>query len=389
MTDKLRVVYLGHSAQLSGAELALLRLLPALRGIDAHVVLAEEGPLVAKLRGVGISTTVLPMAEAAQRLARHRVRPGRLPAASVLGSARYVVRLAWELRRLRPDLVHTNTLKAALYGGAAARMARVPVVWHIRDRIADDYLPRPAARLMRILARRLPTGVIANSQTTLESLQVTGVPTAVIPSAVHPHVVNVRERERVTRAGLRVGMVGRLAPWKGQHVFLDAFSRAFPTGGARAVLVGAALFGEEDYETDLRRQAVVLDIDDRLEMTGFREDVAAELADFDVLVHASVIPEPFGQVVVEGMAAGLPVVASDAGGPAEIISDGIDGVLFPPGDEEALAKALKVLAADPALRKRLGAAARGRARAYETEPVADLVMAFYARLISARGSTGP
>ncbi len=310
MADRaLRVVYLGHCSQLSGAELALLRLLPALRGVDPHVVLAEEGPLVAKLRDAGISTAVLAMADAARGLSRHRVRLGRLPVASALGSAWYVVRLTSVLRRLRPDLVHTNTLKAALYGGLAARAAGVPVIWHVRDRVAEDYLPLPTVRLIRALARRLPHGVIANSRATLDSLQVAGIPTAVIPSAVPGHQAPASTR---SPGRLRVGMVGRLAPWKGQDLFLRAFAQAFPspTGDARAVLVGAALFDEEEaYEADLRALAVRLGIHDRLEMTGFREDVAAELATFDVLVHASVIPEPFGQVVVEGMAAGLPVVA--------------------------------------------------------------------------------
>ncbi len=381
MTDrKLRVVYLGHCAQLSGGELALLRLLPALRGVACHVILAEEGPLVTRLRHAGISTAVLPMADAARRLSRHKVQLGRLPLTSALGSVRYVRRLTTELRRLRPDLVHTNTLKAALYGGVAARTTGVPVVWHVRDRVAEDYLPRPTVRLVRALARLVPDGVIANSRATLDTLHLVGVPAAVIPSVVYPHRAAPASRSR--GRGLRVGMVGRLAPWKGQDVFLEAFARSFPAGGPeRAVLVGSALFGEERYETDLRRLAAKLGIADRLEMTGFREDVAAELADLDVLVHASVIPEPFGQAVVEGMAAGLPVVATEAGGPAEVITHGVDGLLVPPGDRAALAGALRSLGNDPELRARLGAAARQRARAYEPLPIATRVVAFYRQVL--------
>ncbi|HEV2810948.1 MAG TPA: glycosyltransferase [Acidimicrobiales bacterium] len=378
---QLRVVYLGHCAQLSGAELALLRLLPALRGVEPHVVLAEDGPLVARLRDAGISTVVLPMGSAARHLSRHRVRMGRLPVASVLGSALHVLRLTYELRRLGPDLVHTNTLKAALYGGLAARAARVPVVWHMHDRVAEDYLPRSAVKLVRALARRLPDGVIANSRATLDSLRVVSVPTAVIPGIVYPHQSTAATS--TPGGGLRVGMVGRLAPWKGQHVFLTAFARSFPAGGAaRAILVGAPLFGEEGYAADLRRQATELGIAGRLEMTGFRDDVASELARLDVLVHASVIPEPFGQVVVEGMAAGLPVVAADAGGPAEIITDEVDGLLVPPGDSAALADVLRRLSADPSLRARLGAAARERARAYEPGGIAERMEAFYRQVLA-------
>jgi glycosyltransferase involved in cell wall biosynthesis len=378
--DRLRVVYLGHCAQLSGAELDLLRLLPALHEVDVHVLLAEDGPLVDRLRSAGMRTDVLPMAESARSLARQRIRPGGLSPASILASVHYVLRLNQELRRLDPDLVHTNTLKAALYGGTAARMAGVPVVWHVRDRIAQEYLPGPAARLVRSLARRLPAGIIANSRSTLESLRAVPVPTAVIPSAVSPQFRSPERGEAGSESVLVVGMVGRLAPWKGQHIFLDAFSRAFPTGEARAVLVGAPLFGEEAYEDELRASAARLGIAERLEMTGFQEDVAAQLRRFDVLVHASVIPEPFGQVVVEGMAAGLPVVATAAGGPAEVISDGVDGLLVAPGNAEALAVALRRLGYDSGLRASLGAAARQRATAYAPDEVAGQVLAFYRRL---------
>ncbi len=93
-----------------------------------------------------------------------------------------------------------------------------------------------------------------------------------------------------------------------------------------------------------------LGLADRVSFRGFAEDVHAELARLDVLVHASTVPEPLGQVVLEGMAAGLPVVAADAGGPAEIIDDGVDGLLYPPGDEAALAERLRRLADDRELR---------------------------------------
>ena len=131
---------------------------------------------------------------------------------------------------------------------------------------------------------------------------------------------------------LRVGILGRLDPWKGQHVFLDAFAAAFGDGGAEAVIVGTKLFGDDGYLEELERQVKALGLEGRVEFRGFRDRVDDELRSLDVLVHASTIPEPFGQVVVEGMAAGLAVVAADAGGPAEVITHGVDGLLYPPGD---------------------------------------------------------
>lgn len=377
----LRVVYVDHCAQLSGAEIALLRTLPALSGVDAHVVLAEDGPLTRQLAVHGLSAEVLEMPDAARSLRRHRVRA----TAGTLSAARqalvHTVRLALRLRRLRPDLVHTNSLKAALYGGVAARLARVPVVWHLHDRIADDYLPGPAVRLVRTLARRLPAAIIANSEATASTVDVGSRQVAVVPTPVDPALL---ARKIQAAVPVHIGIVGRLAPWKGQHVFIEAFAKAFPDGEERAVIVGAALFGEDDYEADLRRQVHALRLEDRVTFTGFETDVGSRLAQLSVLVHASVVPEPFGQVVAEGMAIGLPVVATAAGGPAEVITDGVDGLLYEPGDTEALAAALKRLAGDATLRHRLGVAARERARDLTPALVAARVNAVYEQALGDR-----
>lgn len=375
MSDRLQVVYLDHCARLSGAELALLRLLPALRSeVDPHVILAEGGPLVARLRTAGISCEVLPMAEAARGLPRARMASMRPPVAGLVHTARYTAVLAGRLRRLRPDLVHTNSLKAGIYGCVAARLAGVPAVWHVRERIADDYLPPSAVRLVRTLVRRLPRAVVANSRGTMANVSPPQRATAVIASPVDVHGV---ERSRPAGSPVRVGMVGRLAPLKGQHLFLQAFARAFPQGEEQAVIVGSALFGEEGYEEELRSQVAALGLEDRVELAGFREDIAEELASMDVLVHASLIPEAFGQVVVEGMAAGLAVVATAAGGPAEVIVDGRDGLLYPMGDVDALAATLRRVAADGDLRARLGLLARRRALEFSPGAIAPQMVALY------------
>lgn len=376
-----RVVYLDHCARLSGGELALLRLLPSLSGVDAHVILGEEGPLVGRLHRANASVEVKPMAEAARDVNRSRVRPGRLPGAGAMHSVAYALMLARRLRALRPDIVHTNSLKAAIYGGVAGRLAGVPVVWHVRDRIADDYMPKAAVRLVRAAARRLPAAIIANSQATLETLGPMSVRTAVIPSPIAPELLkdgsaSVPPADRP----LRIGIVGRLARWKGQNIFLEAFARAFPEGSELAVVVGAALFDEGDYEVELQKLVSELGIEDRVEFTGFVDDVGIELARLDIVVHASLSPEPFGLVVVEAMAVGLAVVVANAGGPAETVDDGVNGLLYPPGDANALAEALRRLVDDAGLRRQLGEAARERARDFTPEIVAGKVMAVYRSL---------
>jgi glycosyltransferase involved in cell wall biosynthesis len=383
---RLRVVYLDHIARLSGGEIALLRLLPHLRRVDAHVILGEEGPLAERLQESGISVEVLPIAPSARDLRKDRVGIGGTSPAVAWHTLTYIARLALRLRRLRPDIVHTNSLKAGLYGALAAKAAGVPVVWHVRDRIADDYIPKPAVRLVRTLIRHLADGVLANSEATLETLSSRDLGRVY---AVIPDSVEVSEHPTTTNgAAVTFGMLGRIAPWKGQDLFLRAFAAAFPAGSERAVVVGSPLFGEEPYERELRELAASLGMAARVDFRGFREDIWPELASFDVLVHASVIPEPFGQVVLEGMAAGLAVLAPDEGGPAAVIADGHSGRLFRSRDADSLAAAMGDLAADAPLRRRLGSAAREAVAAYHPDRLAGELELFYDRVLleSSRGA---
>ena len=349
---RIRVVYLDHVAQLSGAEIALLRMLPHLTAIESHVVLAEDGPFADALVQAGISTEVLPMSERARGLRKGTVTPLTVPPDVLAATATYILRLAMYLRRLRPDLVHTNTLKAGVYGSLAARLADVPVVWHVHERIADDYLPQAAVWMVRVMTRSLPAAVIANSKATLRTLKPPAHRASmytVLPSAVVRPVTTGRREV----GPLTVGMIGRFAPLKGQDLFLRAFARAFPSGDTRCVVVGSALFGEDAFGHGLHDLATELGIGSRVEFRGFQADIWRELARIDMLVHASIIPEPFGQVILEGMAAGVPVIAADAGGPAELISHGVNGLLYPLGDLAALAAAMVALGEDPQRRARL------------------------------------
>jgi glycosyltransferase involved in cell wall biosynthesis len=386
MTRRLRIVYLDHVARLSGGEIALARAMPLLaKSVEAHVILAEHGPLVERLQQAGATVEVLPMSERARDARKETVRPRALAARAALDTAQYVLRLAHRLRQIAPDLVHTNSLKAAMYGGAAGRLARVPVIWHVRDRIAPDYLPRPAVRLVRGAARVLPSAVIANSRATLATLPPHSQGVVVTNAVVYDSVTEARRGLRQDDHQFRVGVVGRLAPWKGQDIFLRAVASAFPgKGDVSAWIIGDALFGEDAYVAELRRLTEQLGLSRNVDFRGFRDDVWAELAELDVLVHCSVAPEPFGQVVIEGMAAGVPVIAAAAGGPQEIITDGVDGLLSPPGDVAGLAARLRQLRDDVALRRQLSEAGLATAARYTPDRTAEQILAVYDEVLAQR-----
>jgi len=379
---RLKVVYLDHVARLSGGEIALLRLLPHLEAVSPHVILAEDGPLVERLHLAGVSTEVLPFAEQARNLHRSRLDRGGVPASAAAATAGYIVRLAARLRRLAPDLVHANSLKSGVYGSLAARLAGIPMVWHVRDRIDDDYLPRPAVLMIRQMTRRLPAAVLANSLSTMSTL---GATTGSSPLySVTPDVLPYAPpRERVNGRPLTYGVVGRLAPWKGQDFFLRAFARAFPSGEERGVLVGGALFGEDDYAETLPPLAEQLGLGGRIEFRGYRSDVWNELERLDVLVHTSVTAEPFGQVILEGMAAGVPVIAAGAGGPAEILRHDETGLLYRVADVVDLADAMQRMR-DEDLRERLSSSARSALEPYAPATVAAQLQGLYSALVAPR-----
>lgn len=375
-TRRTRVVFLDHTARLSGGELAMARLLPALEDVDFHVVLGEDGPLVQRLRNSGVSVEVLPMSGRTRTMKKEKVSPSAAALGPALFAGLYVARLTARLRQLNPDIVHTNSLKSALYGGLASQAAGIPCLWHIRDRLEPDYLPTAAISLMRRCARILPRYVLANSKTTLASLDLPIGCGGVVPSPIDiPWTEPTRRTDQ-----LHIGMLGRIAPWKGQDLFLRAFAKAFPAGSNQAVITGAPLFGEEGYLDEVKVLAADLGIMDRVTFQGFQSDVAGVLASLDVLVHASRTPEPFGQVVVEGMAAGLPVIAAQAGGPAEVITPEVDGLLFPPGDVDALARAIQTAAESPELRQSLGDRARVSSAAYRPDVVAARMREIYAKV---------
>lgn len=349
----LRIAVLTHTAALGGAEIALLRLA---RNLDparyqVHFIVFAEGALVDELRSLRHSVEVVALDAAVATAERHSV--GRLSLAAprhAAATAAHARLLARRLRQLKVQVVHANSLKSGVIGAAAARLAHVPLVWYVHDRISGDYLPPRTAAAVRLAVRYLPARVITNSLATLATL-----------GALRPHRATVAypgleagafsTAVRPRPAAPLFGLVGRISPTKGQAVFLKAAAEvARRCSDARFLIVGAALFNEREYEAEVRRLATAPDLDGRVRFTGHVPDVAAQLRELSAVVHASPVPEPFGQVVIEAMAAGVPVIATAAGGVNEILDGGPDGMLglgVDPGDERGLAAAMVQVLEDP------------------------------------------
>jgi glycosyltransferase involved in cell wall biosynthesis len=181
-------------------------------------------------------------------------------------------------------------------------------------------------------------------------------------------------------------LVGRISPWKGQDVFLRAAAivrRQFPQ--ARFQVIGSALFGEREYEQGLRAMAHSDGLESAVEFLGFRDDVPDLIARLDVLVHASTTGEPFGQVIIEGMAAAKPLVATRGGAVPEIVVDGTTGLLVPMNDAPKMAEAIATLLSDPDRARAMGLAGRERvAQRFTIARTAEGVQKVYDELLDGR-----
>jgi glycosyltransferase involved in cell wall biosynthesis len=158
-----------------------------------------------------------------------------------------------------------------------------------------------------------------------------------------------------------VGMIGRISPWKGQEVFIRAAAILRSEGVAcQFVAIGGVFDNERNHLDRLNETIRSLDLDNLVKIESFRKDARELIAAFDVFVLPSILPEPFGLVVAEAMAAGKPVIATAHGGPTEMVVEGETGFLIPPNDPPALASAIKNLLAHPEEAVKLGKAGRRR-----------------------------
>jgi glycosyltransferase involved in cell wall biosynthesis len=292
-------------------------------------------------------------------------------------------------RRHGCDLIHlNNTPDSQLAPALAAKALGIPCVAHYRG--PPGSLDPSLGLAIRV---HLPDHHIAISRFIAD--QATSMLTpqdrlSIVHDAIDLDVFHPGERDPKIRAELSVpdeavlvGHFGRVIWWKGTQQFIRAFARvAAELPEAWAIIVGDASDDDPGYMDQVRAEAADLGIADRTVFSGYRSDVPDLMRACDVVAHSSITPEPFGMVIAEAMACGVPVVAANAGGPLEIVRDGVDGLLADPWDAKAFGAALETLMADPALRATMGANALERARGhFSKERYAREVLAVYDRVL--------
>jgi glycosyltransferase involved in cell wall biosynthesis len=372
-----KALFVTHTAAPSGAELYVARLATALRDVEVAVAFTEDGPMVERMRARGVETTIIRN----DFDSRAMTIAGSGPAGLVKGFFA-LLRLGSALgsvtRRSAASVLVAESTKALVMGAVAARVARVPLVWHVHDRISAEYFGRALAPIVRVFGWAVSDAYIANSRSTLSSLIRWRKPALVAYPGVEIDGGRLRPSQRSPEKTVVV-VVGRLTRWKGQDVFLRALAEV-AVRPAQVYLVGGTFFGEEPFRDELRLLADDLGLS--VTFTGHVDDPTYYMRRADILVHCSVIAEPFGAVVVEGMNAGCAVIASQPGGPTEIVEPGVNGLLVDAGDRAQLTAALDELIGDPDLRGRLSAAAPARATHFDINDSARHVARFLDALVA-------
>jgi L-malate glycosyltransferase len=377
----MRVLYVNQTAAVSGAERSLLDLLGALPADVDPVLACPDGPLAERVRALGVPWRRIPATDASFRLhPRHTTRA--LLELSAQGAA---VRAT--ARATRPRLVHANTTRAAISAVAARRLGGPPVVAHIRDWV-------PPGRAADLTLRFVAAGAavtLANSRFAATQVAAGTGRVRVVHNPVDHRRFGALGRAEARRR-LDVGehdevlaVIAQLTPWKGQAEAIEMVRllrgerprlRLLLVGSAKFTAPGTR-FDNAGYAAELRARIAGAQLGDAVRLLGERDDVPSVMAALDLLLVPS-WREAFGRVAAEALAAGVPVLATTAGGPAEIVRDGVDGRLLPPRAPAAWAAAVAELLDDPARRAAMGAAGRRRVReAFGLERHVRLVRAAY------------
>ncbi len=377
MTSAIQVLEFVTSFHVGGTERQFVNLVRGLRGTPYRVHLAcfrAQGELLEELRADGLPIMEMAMPSLCSSAA----------AAQLAGLVRY-------LRRQRIDIVHTTGLYPNIFGICAAWLARTPVrIASVRD-MGQMWSPRQKW-LQRIACRRAHA-VVTNAEAIAVRLRGEGYDAARLAVIKNGTISRADPRPAPSRPAVRrelgipadapvVVMVCRLDRLKGIEDFVTAAVAVIERRPqARFLIVGGASNGLHGYAEELRLQVARLGLQGRVIFAGNRCDVHEVLPEMTVSVSSS-LTEGLSNTLIESMAAGLPVVATAVGGNAEVVEDGVTGLLVPSRDPAALARAISLLLDDPARAAAMGMAGRRRVETtFTRERMTDDTTGLYGRLL--------
>jgi glycosyltransferase involved in cell wall biosynthesis len=354
-----------HATVVGGGEISFIDLVDSLRrhGVTPRVFVPGKGEVFDRLCARNLHPCI------------YALPPIRLSTLPRLFYA-FIMMMVIILRN-KLQIVHVNGARCMLLVGAASLVCRIPVVWHVRVMERDRHLDRIRAALA--------SAIIANSKAVAQTIK------PFCNDSLHIHVVyNGIDSSRFTSvapidvqrefsapSSLPIVLaVGRLCAWKRFHVLIEACGILKNTAPAfTCLIIGRDAEDETRYTQDLRTMPKRLGLDNVI-FGDWRTDVPSIMKSATLLALPSHY-EPFGRVIIEAWACGLPVIATDAGGPAEIIEHGKTGMLIPIDDAIALAREIERLLTDGNLRDFLSSNGRARVNDFSLDAHAGNIAAIY------------
>ena len=337
------VLFIHSSSELYGSDRSLLNIVKYINKnkYKVHVVLPCEGPLVDEMKKVkGVKVVIYEVA--VLRRKNLSVKGGFVYLRDYSRSCKF---LKQYIKEHKIDIVDTNT--AVVFPGAvAARKCRIKSSWHIREIIKSNLENKVISHIMK----RNADVIIANSKASGKALNVPESKIRVVYNAVED-----RDKVNVAPHGITVGMAGRINRWKGQKLLVDAaaiVNKKYPD--VIYNIAGEAYTGEEFIKEDLISYIEEKGLSQSVKLLGQVNNMSEFYSGLDIFVLPSTQPEPFGLVVIEAMNFGLPVIATNHGGPVEIIEEGVDGYLVDWEDATQMAERIIELIENPELRKTMG-----------------------------------
>jgi glycosyltransferase involved in cell wall biosynthesis len=364
-----RALFLHQGAELYGSDYIFFLTIKALsRHYDIIAVVEGQGPLIEMLAPYCREVHSMPLGV---------LRRKYLTPVGIFLCSGQLIRAAWNVgclaRRNRVSLVYSNTL-GVLAGALAAKVLGIRHIVHVHEIIES---PRLIGRILASLAVALSSRVIVVSEAVSKFIRSASMFRA---SAGQVEVVyngipldpfrgaelgRVRTEFSIPADRFVIAMIGRLHYWKGQDILVEAVALLSKDVVARlrVLMVGNAFPGYEWVEDRLRQRIYELGLGAAISMCGHRTDIPSILADCDLAVVPSTLPDPLPTVVLEAMAAARPVVATRHGGVSEMVVDGETGILVTPTSPTDLAAAIERLASERDLCRAMGNNGRRRVEA--------------------------
>jgi len=347
MGIKQRILFLTHVGEMGGAEAKMISLAKSVE-TTKHVCLFQHGSLEQKIRGEKLEVSVLEMPKAVSSFKRE---DGILSALKLIPLMMgYIIRLAKLSKKY--DVIVCMSQKSFVLSSFSKPLTKRPIIWFMNDLLSPDDFNKHLIKFLTLLSKFTANYVVLNSASSKEAwLRVGGKKknVEIIYSGIDLQKFENLDKADESISAIKaryvddktplIGMFGRITPWKGQHVFIEAMAQL---DNAHGFIVGEAQFGEEEYKQELEQLIEKYGLQDRITFAGHIEEIPQFMAACDLITHCSTSAEPFGRVIVEAKLARTPVIATKAGGAQEIIRHGETGYLYHAGDANKLAELMQV-----------------------------------------------